>query len=335
MADLRRLIVSLAPLSMILGCSIGPFLAEPVSGRVLDKQTGAPVPDATVFNSYEYETFGFGWEGGGSSEPICGRWTTTDAAGKFFFYPHPCLHWAPLGLRYEGPYIEVLHPAYGTIPEMFPYFEMEGSEIVFRIQPNPIEIERWHRDSTPGQRRYELCTALDEKACDHACEVVYGSETCTVAPIRLEPQPVPEIRGTVVDKRRESPVVGIEVYASWWAPGYPFETRVARTDEHGQFLIPAHKTVSAPTNSINLCPTYEIVHPDYGWGIGYANPKEVGSPPGCFNPAIEIEPNPKEIEEVQDPKRWENVCRMLAPRACQHACQVVHGYKSVCSGLYY
>jgi len=318
--NLRRVMAGLLVTLLACGGSLGRILASSVSGRVLDERTGDGVPNATIFYWYEYV------RRGSQAVPLCGRWTTTDATGTFHFAPRPCIC-PPLGLTCSGPHLLVVDRVYGT------FYDMGGDEITFRIKPDLGKVAWLQHQASPKQRRYTLCGKLDEKACDHACELFYSSvDACRVKPFRLEPQPVPEIRGTVIDKRDGSPVVGIEVYASWWASGYatgyPFETRWATTNDHGEFSIPAHNTLSIEADSITLCPGYHIVHPDYGWRAEY--PKEAKSPPGCFTPTIEIEPNPKEIDEVRDPRQWLHVCRSLAPEGCEHACKAVHGSKRAC-----
>jgi hypothetical protein len=66
----------------LAGCSpgSGAVVLEARSGRVVDRESGAPVPGADVYQAY--------WGKGVAGEPRSVRalrWTTADAAGRFSF----------------------------------------------------------------------------------------------------------------------------------------------------------------------------------------------------------------------------------------------------------
>ena len=108
--DLRLLIASLAAAALLLAsCSVGPIWAPELRGQVVDGRTGAPVAGAGVFASYTWEV-AHHWDI---------RWTRTDAEGRFVIPGHiaTIAHWGPLTIAADvrGPYMKVVHPAYGAL----------------------------------------------------------------------------------------------------------------------------------------------------------------------------------------------------------------------------
>ncbi|HME72245.1 MAG TPA: carboxypeptidase-like regulatory domain-containing protein [Myxococcota bacterium] len=176
MADLRLLTRSLASISLVCGCAIGPVVASSVNGRVLDKRTGDPVFGATVFYNYSYNMYS-------GSSPMCVRWTTTDAAGKFHFGPRPCIKFPPAAsTNDEEPEITVLHHDYGLFIADFQTVTIENDQMVFHIEPQAHPV---YQDPDDW---FKLCTGLDEEACDHACQVAYGSVDVCYKPGRRQKQ---------------------------------------------------------------------------------------------------------------------------------------------------
>jgi len=152
---------------------------------------------------------------------------------------------------------------------------------------------------------------------------------CLFFPPSAPSRHIPDIRGTVIDKRNGAPVTGAVVYATFDSvpamPNTVVETVWATTDEQGQFLIPAHTT---PPGALE-CPGYIVVHRDYGIGGAprLADPHESNPPPLCYNPVLEIKPSPVTIHTLQDPKEWKWLCSLLTSAACDNACETFYGNK--------
>ena len=119
MANLRLPTLALAVVSLACSCSFGPVVASSVKGRVLDKRTEGPIPGATVFYSYTYGRISSNPHGGGAGV-MCVRWTTTDAAGAFYFASSPCSKFPPVSTYSDEPLkITVLDLDYGLFGEDF------------------------------------------------------------------------------------------------------------------------------------------------------------------------------------------------------------------------
>ncbi len=109
MPRLRRSLLAALALAPLAGCvpGPGPFVLDAVEGRVVDRDSGAPIAGAEVIEW---------WRGAGSGGPAPhqhARWTTTDADGRFALpremSPSPRM-WV---LRTYGPTYSFYHPRYG------------------------------------------------------------------------------------------------------------------------------------------------------------------------------------------------------------------------------
>ena len=151
------------------------------------------------------------------------------------------------------------------------------------------------------------------------------------------PNWLPQIRGTVLDKRSGTPVVGAEVFATWNEIGsdghLPIATLWATTDEQGQFVLPL---LTSERFGIlrygSEYPEYLVVHRDYGYGgeERLVNDREFDSALAYYSPVIEIEPDPLTVKTLQDPRAWPWLCRHVTAAACYHACESLYGTRKVC-----
>ncbi|MDX1648561.1 MAG: hypothetical protein R3263_01785 [Myxococcota bacterium] len=153
----RATLVLLALAATACVPSPGPFRLAAASGRVVDADTGAPVPDALVLEWYR---------GGGLSDaarPVYhSRWTWADADGRFAFgdgvAPSPRM-WL---LKTYGPSYDVYHPAYGLVRGPT---APEGS-VVLRASRGRAQAARG--DLAPfcrGEREGRAARKLVEVAC--------------------------------------------------------------------------------------------------------------------------------------------------------------------------
>lgn len=110
----RELRVALVVLGVVWlgGCvpGLGPFVLSEARGRVLDRDSGEPIPGAEVLQWYR----GAGRLGG--PPPVyAARWSHTDADGRFEF-PRQLAWSVRMWLfRTYGPTYSFFHPSYGLV----------------------------------------------------------------------------------------------------------------------------------------------------------------------------------------------------------------------------
>lgn len=109
-----RWIVGVVSLVLLPACApaLGPFVLEAASGRVVDEDTGEPIPEATVIEWI----LGAG-SFGGPQPAYHARFATTDGEGRFAFERE--FVWSPRlwFLRTYGPRHGFYHPSYGLETE--------------------------------------------------------------------------------------------------------------------------------------------------------------------------------------------------------------------------
>ncbi len=108
---MRALLAAAAALAAC-GCvpSPGPFVLDAVAGRVVDRDTGAPIAGAEVVQW---------WRGAGvpgASQPeYHARWTSSDDRGAFAFPRRVAPSARMWLLRTYGPTFSFYHPRYGLV----------------------------------------------------------------------------------------------------------------------------------------------------------------------------------------------------------------------------
>jgi len=142
---------------MLLACvpGPGPFVLPAAEGRVIERESGAPIAGATVIEWWH----GAG-RGGGPQPTYHARFATSDASGRFGFpralAPSPRM-WL---LRTYGPSYGFFHPDYGLVrtgeppPGQTPVLRGSRQEAELRradLAPvcAPRPDERWQRELAP------------------------------------------------------------------------------------------------------------------------------------------------------------------------------------------
>jgi len=109
---LRRL-VRLVPIALVLsgitGCTANGFV---VTGKVIDGETGKPIPNAWVHQEWTVSRrIAFNWNGSTTRDCAAEQVTKTDAKGKFRFEKPPRLHSSVIW-ESTGAYLTPLIPGY-------------------------------------------------------------------------------------------------------------------------------------------------------------------------------------------------------------------------------
>ncbi len=157
------------------GCVLAPpfYIAKPISGRVLDAETGAPVQDAIVVAQWKLYSGGMGH--GGHDGSLHDDEVVTDADGRFTLPG-----WGPKlrpfgGVLDQNAFICVFHTGY-MLETRFDDEEMNNS-LVRRSQWDGTEIRLPRDTSDPRRRVSDLEMLLHCGAGRNALEAILREKT--------------------------------------------------------------------------------------------------------------------------------------------------------------
>ncbi len=157
---------ALACATCLQGCTFGPGGVPDIEGRVIDELTREPVAGAEVFVSFRVS--------GPMMSPVhvASRWTTADAEGRFEIPSYSHRQFVLFAVTSDLPIFVVYHARYGRVNKEFgealPFPGWRSVELPIRVNSVSLELAK---QGDPGEY---LCLGIDDKACRHIREVVYG-----------------------------------------------------------------------------------------------------------------------------------------------------------------
>ena len=179
MARLRLLISVLAPL-LLVGLLVPSCWTWPtrvvhtpeIAGRVIDHETREPVAGAEVFVGRYALTPGFPHD---IPTFFATRWTTTDADGRFRLAaeetPVPKSLQRSKLFEEMGPWITVIHPAYGRAQNAGKIGDDYGN-----IEWEAVVDRRTFEALARRERSSVVCGRFDRAGYIHCCDVFYGPD---------------------------------------------------------------------------------------------------------------------------------------------------------------